>query len=77
MNSTWLIVAGVVGLVISGAARLAPYIKARWKTKSTSGNLHALVDAYAVLHEALIDNEATDEADHLRSITFPAAINRR
>ena len=74
MSSTWLIVAGVVGLLACAVMRVAPHVQKVLQRKGSSGGLHSLIDAYDVLHGTLLRNGETEEADYLRTKSLPAAI---
>lgn len=76
MSSSWLVAIGVIGLVGCLAVRVAPFVKKWWpvRLRSKVSGLHAIVEAYEVLHSALVENGETEEADYLRMQSLPSAL---
>ena len=56
------------------AVRGAPLAKRWWPVKSKVSELHAIVEAYEVLHSALLRNREAEEADYLRMQSLPSAL---
>lgn len=78
MSSSLLVVVGIAGLVICGAVRLLPYLKGLSLPAFNKGNdTHKVVDAFVVLHEALLAAGEREQADVLRTKTLPAAIQTK
>ena len=74
MNSSLLVVIGIVGLVGCGVVRAFPYIKGLVPLRPVGGGTHDVVDAYSVIHRALLDAGENEQATHLRTKVLPAAI---
>lgn len=77
MSSSLLVVVGVTGLVICGAVRLLPYLKGLALPAFKGNDTHKVVDAFVVLHEALLAVGETEQANLLRTKTLPAAIQTK
>ena len=77
MSSSLLVIVGVVGLAVCGVIRLLPLIKGLPLPTFKGNNTHKVVDAFVVLHDALLAAGETEQATLLRTKTLPAAIQTK